>query len=158
MKSGALWHRFLAYHLGGAVAAAWLSACGSSGSAIGGDGGGTTVDASVHADAAVQDATNSSDSEAGSPPSEAGAMAPTDAGAPDAVAGDAVADGDAAAAVDAGPGDAAGIPDSGADGEAGADGSVKKIELICRIDTVDELEYFRHGGILPYVLRNLAAS
>ena len=29
--------------------------------------------------------------------------------------------------------------------------------LICRIDTLDELEYFRNGGILPYVLRQLAA-
>ena len=28
---------------------------------------------------------------------------------------------------------------------------------ICRIDTLDELEYFRNGGILPYVLRQLAA-
>ena len=36
------------------------------------------------------------------------------------------------------------------------DGSVKKVDLMCRIDTLDELEYFRHGGILPYVLRNLA--
>jgi aconitate hydratase len=40
----------------------------------------------------------------------------------------------------------------------GVDGAVKKIDLTCRIDTLDELEYFRHGGILPYVLRNLAAS
>lgn len=38
-----------------------------------------------------------------------------------------------------------------------ADGSVKHIELISRIDTLDELEYFRHGGILQYVLRQLAA-
>jgi aconitate hydratase len=38
------------------------------------------------------------------------------------------------------------------------DGSVKRVDLTCRIDTLDELEYFRHGGILPYVLRNLAAS
>ena len=29
--------------------------------------------------------------------------------------------------------------------------------LICRIDTLDELEYFRAGGILAYVLRQLAA-
>jgi aconitate hydratase len=28
----------------------------------------------------------------------------------------------------------------------------------CRIDTYNELEYFRSGGILPYVLRNLAAQ
>jgi aconitate hydratase len=30
-------------------------------------------------------------------------------------------------------------------------------DAICRIDTLDELEYFRNGGILPYVLRQLAA-
>jgi aconitate hydratase len=39
----------------------------------------------------------------------------------------------------------------------GADGKMRQISLTCRIDTLDELEYFRHGGILPYVLRNLAA-
>ncbi|WP_127088586.1 aconitate hydratase AcnA [Aquabacter cavernae] len=38
-----------------------------------------------------------------------------------------------------------------------ADGTVKNVELICRIDTLDELDYFRNGGILPYVLRSLAA-
>ena len=38
-----------------------------------------------------------------------------------------------------------------------ADGEVKEIELLARIDTADELEYFRHGGILQYVIRNLAA-
>jgi aconitate hydratase len=38
-----------------------------------------------------------------------------------------------------------------------ADGSVKKVPLTCRIDTLDELEYFKNGGILPYVLRQLAA-
>jgi len=38
-----------------------------------------------------------------------------------------------------------------------SDGSVKSISLLCRIDTLDELEYYRNGGILHYVLRNLAA-
>jgi len=38
-----------------------------------------------------------------------------------------------------------------------SDGSVKEVPLTCRIDTLDELEYFRNGGILPYVLRSLAA-
>jgi len=38
-----------------------------------------------------------------------------------------------------------------------ADGTVQKVPLICRIDTLDELEYFRNGGILAYVLRQLAA-
>ncbi|THD44200.1 MAG: aconitate hydratase AcnA [Bradyrhizobium sp.] len=38
-----------------------------------------------------------------------------------------------------------------------ADGSTRRVPLICRIDTLDELAYFRAGGILPYVLRQLAA-
>jgi len=38
-----------------------------------------------------------------------------------------------------------------------ADGSTEQISLLCRIDTVDEVEYYRHGGILQYVLRRLAA-
>ncbi|UGY10045.1 aconitate hydratase AcnA [Phyllobacterium pellucidum] len=38
-----------------------------------------------------------------------------------------------------------------------ADGSVKQVPLICRIDTIDELEYLKNGGILQYVLRDLAA-
>jgi aconitate hydratase len=38
-----------------------------------------------------------------------------------------------------------------------ADGGLKRVPLICRVDTIDELEYFRNGGILQYVLRQLAA-
>ncbi|MEJ0011158.1 MAG: aconitate hydratase AcnA [Bauldia sp.] len=38
-----------------------------------------------------------------------------------------------------------------------ADGKVTEVPLTCRIDTLDELEYFQHGGILHYVLRQLAA-
>ena len=38
-----------------------------------------------------------------------------------------------------------------------ADGKSKKVPLDCRIATLDELEYFRHGGILQYVIRSLAA-
>jgi aconitate hydratase len=38
-----------------------------------------------------------------------------------------------------------------------ADGTVKNVPIICRIDTVDEIDYFRNGGILQYVLRDLAA-
>ncbi len=38
-----------------------------------------------------------------------------------------------------------------------ADGSKQVVPLICRIDTLDEIEYFKNGGILQYVLRNLAA-
>jgi aconitate hydratase len=37
------------------------------------------------------------------------------------------------------------------------DGTVKNVPLVCRIDTVDELDYFKNGGILQYVLRDLAA-
>ena len=36
-----------------------------------------------------------------------------------------------------------------------ASGATETVELLCRIDTVDEVEYYRHGGILPYVLRGL---
>ena len=36
-----------------------------------------------------------------------------------------------------------------------ADGPVKTFEALARIDTPEELEAFRHGGILPYVLRQL---
>ncbi len=36
-------------------------------------------------------------------------------------------------------------------------GTLKRVPLICRIDTLDELEYFKNGGILQYVLRHLAA-
>ena len=39
-----------------------------------------------------------------------------------------------------------------------AGGVTDEITLLCRIDTVDEAEYFRAGGILPYVLGNLAAA
>ncbi len=38
------------------------------------------------------------------------------------------------------------------------DGSQRHVPIICRIDTADEIEYFRNGGILHYVLRNLAAA
>jgi aconitate hydratase len=38
-----------------------------------------------------------------------------------------------------------------------ADGAVQRVPLLCRIDTLDELDYYRNGGILHYVLRKLAA-
>jgi aconitate hydratase len=38
-----------------------------------------------------------------------------------------------------------------------ADGSVKEVPILCRIDTLDELDYYKNGGILQYVLRDLAA-
>ena len=37
-----------------------------------------------------------------------------------------------------------------------ADGSTMTVPVQCRIDTLDEIEYFKNGGILHYVLRNLA--
>ncbi len=39
-----------------------------------------------------------------------------------------------------------------------ADGSTQELPLTCRIDTLDEVEYFRHGGILHYVLRNMLSD
>ncbi len=36
-----------------------------------------------------------------------------------------------------------------------ASGETFSVDLLCRIDTLDEVEYYRHGGILPYVLRGL---
>ena len=37
------------------------------------------------------------------------------------------------------------------------DGSSKEVVLLCRLDTLDEVEYYKNGGILHYVLRQLAA-
>ena len=34
-------------------------------------------------------------------------------------------------------------------------GEIKKIKLLSRIDTKNELEYYKNGGILQYVLRNM---
>ncbi|MCS6854623.1 MAG: aconitate hydratase AcnA [Elioraea sp.] len=39
-----------------------------------------------------------------------------------------------------------------------ADGRIDRVPVLCRIDTADEAEYFRHGGILPYVLRGMAKA
>ena len=39
-----------------------------------------------------------------------------------------------------------------------ADGSTATAPLLCRIDTLDEVEYYRNGGILHYVLRQLLAA
>ena len=36
-----------------------------------------------------------------------------------------------------------------------ADASIKKVKTLCRIDTKNELEYYKNGGILQYVLRNM---
>jgi aconitate hydratase len=38
-----------------------------------------------------------------------------------------------------------------------ADGTKKEVPVRCRIDTPIEIDYYQHGGILPYVLRQLVA-
>jgi aconitate hydratase len=40
----------------------------------------------------------------------------------------------------------------------GVDGKSRKVTLLSRIDTPIEVDYFRHGGILPFVLRELMAA
>ncbi|MGH7996187.1 MAG: aconitate hydratase, partial [Opitutaceae bacterium] len=37
-------------------------------------------------------------------------------------------------------------------------GEVQEVAVTCRIDTPIEIEYYRHGGILPYVLRQIVAK
>jgi aconitate hydratase len=37
------------------------------------------------------------------------------------------------------------------------DGAVKTFSVRCRIDTPEEMQYYKHGGILPYVLRSLVS-
>ena len=39
-----------------------------------------------------------------------------------------------------------------------ADGSVQKVTVLLRIDTPIEVSYYQHGGILPFVLRQLLAA
>ena len=39
-----------------------------------------------------------------------------------------------------------------------ADGSTASTDVLCRIDTLDEIDYYRNGGILHYVLRNIAKA
>ena len=34
-------------------------------------------------------------------------------------------------------------------------GDIRTIKTLCRIDTKNELEYYKNGGILQYVLRNM---
>ena len=40
----------------------------------------------------------------------------------------------------------------------GADGSKREVTVTLRIDTAIEVDYYKHGGILPYVLRQLLAA
>jgi aconitate hydratase len=35
------------------------------------------------------------------------------------------------------------------------DGSVREFQVLARVDTPIEVEYYRHGGILPMVLRKM---
>ena len=39
-----------------------------------------------------------------------------------------------------------------------ADGRVEQVPVRCRIDTPIEIDYYQHGGILPYVLRQIVAQ
>jgi aconitate hydratase len=39
-----------------------------------------------------------------------------------------------------------------------ADGSTQRVTLTLRIDTGIEVDYLKHGGILPYVLRDLVGA
>jgi len=38
------------------------------------------------------------------------------------------------------------------------DGSKRNVEVLCRIDTPIEVDYYNGGGILPFVLRDLVAA
>ncbi len=35
------------------------------------------------------------------------------------------------------------------------DGATKEFTVVARVDTPDDVEYYRHGGLLPYVLRGM---
>jgi aconitate hydratase len=39
-----------------------------------------------------------------------------------------------------------------------ADGTHMSFDVLCRIDTLDEIDYYKNGGILHYVLRNIAKA
>ena len=39
-----------------------------------------------------------------------------------------------------------------------ADGSTRDVDVTLRIDTAIEVDYYKHGGILPFVLRQLLAA
>ncbi|HEY0096556.1 MAG TPA: hypothetical protein VGB96_19660, partial [Archangium sp.] len=42
--------------------------------------------------------------------------------------------------------------------KATGEGGTKEFTALCRIDTPNELDYYRHGGILLYVMRQLAKA
>jgi len=37
-------------------------------------------------------------------------------------------------------------------------GTMETVPVLCRVDTLDEVAYYRHGGILHYVLRGMAKA
>jgi aconitate hydratase len=39
-----------------------------------------------------------------------------------------------------------------------ANGTIDTLQVVCRVDTLDEVNYYRHGGILHYVLRGMAKA
>jgi aconitate hydratase len=39
-----------------------------------------------------------------------------------------------------------------------SNGTIDHVPLLCRIDTADEVNYYQHGGILHYVLREMASG
>jgi len=51
-----------------------------------------------------------------------------------------------------------GVPDTVHVSAAKTDGTTVEFDAVVRIDTPGEADYYRHGGILPYVLRSMAAS
>jgi aconitate hydratase len=38
------------------------------------------------------------------------------------------------------------------------DGQTDRVPVLCRVDTLDEVAYYKHGGILHYVLREMAKA
>jgi aconitate hydratase len=38
------------------------------------------------------------------------------------------------------------------------DGTSETVPVLCRVDTIDEVAYYQHGGILHYVLRGMAKA
>ena len=40
----------------------------------------------------------------------------------------------------------------------GRDGTSKEFKVLARIDTPEEMNYYKNGGILPYVLRQLVGG
>jgi len=38
------------------------------------------------------------------------------------------------------------------------DGGTDTVPVLCRVDTLDEIDYYKHGGILHYVLREMAKA